>query len=59
MDSTWESAPDPSGAAARPAVAMPGTGLPHDKPLYEVDVHRSGPIADHNAHLPVLRDAAY
>ncbi|MFE9481318.1 hypothetical protein ACFYNM_22270 [Streptomyces spororaveus] len=32
--------------------------LPHDKPLYEVDVDLSGPIADYEAHVSVIRDAA-
>ncbi|MEU9087956.1 hypothetical protein [Streptomyces sp. NPDC048357] len=34
------------------------TTLPHDKPLYEADVDLSGPIADYDAHLSVIRDAA-
>ncbi|WP_030722975.1 hypothetical protein [Streptomyces sp. NRRL F-2580] len=34
------------------------TTLPSDKPLYEADVDLSGPIADHDAHLSVIRDAA-
>ncbi|MFE3557841.1 hypothetical protein ACFXKW_23670 [Streptomyces sp. NPDC059193] len=32
--------------------------LSKDKPLYEADVDLSGPIADHDAHLSVIRDAA-
>lgn len=34
------------------------TALPHDEPLYEADVDLSGPIADYDAHLSVIRDAA-
>ncbi|WP_063781730.1 hypothetical protein [Streptomyces sp. XY413] len=34
------------------------TALPADKPLYEVDIDLSGPIADYEAHLSVIRDAA-
>ncbi|UUU45160.1 hypothetical protein [Streptomyces sp. NBC_00162] len=34
------------------------TTLPKDKPLYEADVDVSGPIADYDAHLSVIRDAA-
>ncbi|MFI8266641.1 hypothetical protein [Streptomyces sp. NPDC085665] len=34
------------------------TTLPHDKPLYEADIDLSGPIADYDAHLSVIRDAA-
>ncbi|MFF4429720.1 hypothetical protein ACFYZ4_11190 [Streptomyces sp. NPDC001513] len=34
------------------------TTLPDDKPLYEVDVDLSGPIADYDAHLSVIREAA-
>ncbi|MFB7178459.1 hypothetical protein ACFCYI_12210 [Streptomyces sp. NPDC056257] len=34
------------------------TALPDDKPLYEADVDLSGPIADYDAHLSVIRDAA-
>ncbi|MEU4729583.1 hypothetical protein [Streptomyces sp. NPDC023588] len=32
--------------------------LPKDKPLYEADVDLSGPVADFDAHLSVIRDAA-
>ncbi|WP_141754129.1 hypothetical protein [Streptomyces subrutilus] len=34
------------------------TALPHDEPLYEADVDLSEPIADYDAHLSVIRDAA-
>ncbi|MFF3699173.1 hypothetical protein [Streptomyces sp. NPDC002221] len=34
------------------------TTLPKDKPLYEADLDLSGPIADHEAHVSVIRDAA-
>ncbi|MFD5618515.1 hypothetical protein [Streptomyces yangpuensis] len=34
------------------------TVLPADRPLYEADVDLAGPIADYNAHLSVIRDAA-
>lgn len=34
------------------------TTLPKDKPLYEADIDLSGPIADHDAHLSVIRAAA-
>ncbi|MFG2987470.1 hypothetical protein ACGFYQ_40735 [Streptomyces sp. NPDC048258] len=34
------------------------TTLPEDKPLYEADVDLSGPVADYEAHLSVIRDAA-
>ncbi|MFI7359490.1 hypothetical protein ACIBTP_36845 [Streptomyces avidinii] len=34
------------------------SALPDDKPLYEVDVDLSGPIADYEAHLSVIRDGA-
>ncbi|WP_331761961.1 hypothetical protein [Streptomyces sp. NBC_01546] len=34
------------------------TTLPKDKPLYEADVDLSGPVADYEAHLSVIRDAA-
>ncbi|WP_158734511.1 hypothetical protein [Streptomyces sp. NRRL F-2747] len=34
------------------------TTLPHDKTLYEADIDLSGPIADYEAHLSVVRDAA-
>ncbi|MFF8265334.1 hypothetical protein [Streptomyces virginiae] len=34
------------------------TALLHDEPLYEADVDLSGPIADYDAHLSVIRDAA-
>ncbi len=36
----------------------PATTLPDSKPLYEVDVDLSGPIADYDARLAVIRDAA-
>ncbi|MER6782203.1 MULTISPECIES: hypothetical protein [unclassified Streptomyces] len=32
--------------------------LPADRPLYEADVDLSGPVADYEAHLSVIRDAA-
>ncbi|MFJ3861849.1 hypothetical protein ACIPRL_37250 [Streptomyces sp. NPDC090085] len=32
--------------------------LPADRPLYEADVDLSAPVADHEAHLWVIRDAA-
>ncbi|WP_405453465.1 hypothetical protein [Streptomyces erythrochromogenes] len=32
--------------------------LPADRPLYEADVDLSGPVADYDAHLSVIRDAA-
>ncbi|MFD9519740.1 hypothetical protein [Streptomyces sp. NPDC059979] len=34
------------------------TTLAKDKPLYEADVDLSGPVADCDAHLSVIRDAA-
>ncbi|WP_331718929.1 hypothetical protein OHU23_40725 (plasmid) [Streptomyces virginiae] len=34
------------------------TTLPQDKPLYGADVDLSGPVADFDAHLSVIRDAA-
>ncbi|THA28035.1 hypothetical protein [Streptomyces sp. A1547] len=34
------------------------SALPEDKPLYEVDVDLSGPIADYDAHLSVIRGKA-
>ncbi|WP_331732841.1 hypothetical protein OG592_42535 (plasmid) [Streptomyces avidinii] len=34
------------------------SALPGDKPLYEVDVDLSGPIADYEAHLSVIREKA-
>ncbi|GGY69577.1 hypothetical protein [Streptomyces xanthochromogenes] len=34
------------------------TTLPKDKPLYEAGIDLSGPIADHEAHLSVIRAAA-
>ncbi|MFJ3975933.1 hypothetical protein [Streptomyces sp. NPDC090021] len=34
------------------------TALPADRPLYEADIDLSGPIADYEAHLSVIRDAA-
>ncbi|MEY2227948.1 MULTISPECIES: hypothetical protein [Streptomyces] len=43
------------GAAEYP---LDWTALPADKPLYEVDVDLSGPIADYEAHLSVIREGA-
>ncbi|MFE9929176.1 hypothetical protein [Streptomyces sp. NPDC005533] len=34
------------------------SALPEDNPLYEVDVDLSGPIADYDAHLSVIRGKA-
>ncbi|WP_328741243.1 hypothetical protein OHA91_39560 (plasmid) [Streptomyces erythrochromogenes] len=34
------------------------SALPGDEPLYEADVDLSGPIADYEAHLSVIRDGA-
>ncbi|MGW7438227.1 hypothetical protein [Streptomyces sp. NPDC054849] len=34
------------------------TTLLKDTPLYEADVDLSGPLADYDAHLSVIRDAA-
>ncbi|MFJ9597996.1 hypothetical protein ACIRS3_35280 [Streptomyces virginiae] len=34
------------------------TVLPVDRPLYEADVDLSGPVADYDAHLSVIRDSA-
>ncbi|MFE2330224.1 hypothetical protein ACFXD5_41035 [Streptomyces sp. NPDC059385] len=34
------------------------TALPADQPLYEADVDLSGPIADYEAHVSLIRDAA-
>lgn len=34
------------------------TTLPGDTPLYEADVDLTGPVADYDAHLSVIRDAA-
>ncbi|MFG2340999.1 hypothetical protein [Streptomyces yangpuensis] len=34
------------------------TVLPVDRPLYEAEVDLSGPVADYDAHLSVMRDAA-
>ncbi|MFE3687625.1 hypothetical protein ACFXPM_30950 [Streptomyces sp. NPDC059095] len=34
------------------------TTLPDDQPLYEADIDLSGPIADHKAHVSVVRRAA-
>ncbi|WP_405419244.1 hypothetical protein [Streptomyces erythrochromogenes] len=41
------------GAAEYP---LDWTTLPADQPLYEADVDLSGPIADYEAHLSVIRD---
>ncbi|MFF1777931.1 hypothetical protein [Streptomyces virginiae] len=43
------------GAAEYP---LDWTTLPDDKPLYEMDVDLSGPIADYEAHRSVIRDGA-
>ncbi|MGY4394720.1 hypothetical protein [Streptomyces virginiae] len=43
------------GAADYP---LDWTTLPDDKPLYEMDVDLSGPIADYEAHRSVIRDGA-
>ncbi|MFF4427496.1 hypothetical protein ACFY04_43515 [Streptomyces sp. NPDC001549] len=43
------------GAAEYP---LDWTTLPHDEPLYEADTDLSGPIADYEAHVSVIRDAA-
>ncbi|MFC9816321.1 hypothetical protein ACFVJM_30160 [Streptomyces virginiae] len=43
------------GAAEYP---IDWTTLPADTPLYEADVDLSGPIADYDAHLSVIRDSA-
>ncbi|MFB7810883.1 hypothetical protein [Streptomyces virginiae] len=43
------------GAAEYP---LDWTTLPADQPLYEADVDLSGPIADYEAHLSVIRDGA-
>ncbi|MFD5489509.1 hypothetical protein ACFWIV_29045 [Streptomyces virginiae] len=43
------------GAAEYP---LDWTTLPADQPLYEADIDLSGPIADYEAHLSVVRDAA-
>ncbi|MGW6843842.1 hypothetical protein [Streptomyces sp. NPDC054958] len=43
------------GAAEYP---LDWAALPDDKPLYEVDVDLSGPIADYEAHRSVIRDGA-
>ncbi|MFI7359920.1 hypothetical protein ACIBTP_39085 [Streptomyces avidinii] len=43
------------GAAEYP---LDRTTLPSDKPLYEADVDLSGPIADYEAHLSVIREKA-
>ncbi|MGW3328709.1 hypothetical protein [Streptomyces virginiae] len=43
------------GAAEYP---LDWTTLPDDKPLYEMDVDLSGPIADYEAHLSVIREGA-
>ncbi|MFJ9944977.1 hypothetical protein [Streptomyces erythrochromogenes] len=32
--------------------------MPADRPLYEADIDLAGPIADYEAHLSVIRDAA-
>ncbi|KOU65095.1 hypothetical protein ADK90_28095 [Streptomyces sp. XY413] len=43
------------GAADYP---LDWTALPGDQPLYEADVDLSGPIADYQAHVSVIRDSA-
>ncbi|WP_420082835.1 hypothetical protein ACN6AT_37580 (plasmid) [Streptomyces sp. JL4002] len=43
------------GAAEYP---LDWTTLPTDQPLYEADVDLSGPIADYEAHLSVIRGGA-
>ncbi|WP_158754817.1 hypothetical protein [Streptomyces sp. NRRL F-2580] len=43
------------GAAEYP---LDWTSLAHDEPLYEAEVDLSGPIADYEAHLSVIRDTA-
>ncbi|MFE5621084.1 hypothetical protein ACFQ8S_03360 [Streptomyces virginiae] len=43
------------GAAEYP---LDWAALPADEPLYEADVDLSGPIADYEAHLSVVRDGA-
>ncbi|MDX3539652.1 hypothetical protein PV721_36080, partial [Streptomyces sp. MB09-01] len=43
------------GAAEYP---LDWSALPGDEPLYEADVDLSGPIADYEAHLSVIRDGA-
>ncbi|WP_405419239.1 hypothetical protein [Streptomyces erythrochromogenes] len=43
------------GAAEYP---VDWTTLPDDQPLWEADVDLSGPIADYEAHVSVIRDAA-
>ncbi|MFE2163915.1 hypothetical protein ACFXB3_02350 [Streptomyces sp. NPDC059447] len=43
------------GAAEYP---LDWTALPGDQPLYEADVDLSGPIADYEAHVSLIRDAA-
>ncbi|MEV7445690.1 hypothetical protein AB0O22_31910 [Streptomyces sp. NPDC091204] len=43
------------GAAEYP---LDWTALPGDQPLYEADVDLSGPIADYEAHVSVIRDGA-
>ncbi|MCI4078800.1 hypothetical protein MRQ86_00200 [Streptomyces sp. MMS21 TC-5] len=43
------------GAAEYP---LDWASLPADGPLYEADVDLSGPIADYEAHLSVIRDGA-
>ncbi|MFD9080576.1 hypothetical protein [Streptomyces erythrochromogenes] len=43
------------GAAEYP---LDWTALPDDKPLYEAGVDLSGPIADYEAHVSVIRDLA-
>ncbi|MFB7747327.1 hypothetical protein [Streptomyces sp. NPDC056132] len=39
-------------------VPLDWTTLPDDQPLYEADIDLSGPIADHKAHVAVVRRAA-
>ncbi|MET9568543.1 hypothetical protein ABZY34_05265 [Streptomyces virginiae] len=43
------------GAAEYP---LDWSSIPGDRPLYEADVDLSGPIADYEAHLSVIRDGA-
>ncbi|MER7735500.1 hypothetical protein ABTX80_31880 [Streptomyces erythrochromogenes] len=43
------------GAAEYP---LDRAALDDDRPLYEADVDLSGPIADHEAHVSVIRDLA-
>ncbi|MFE7098105.1 hypothetical protein [Streptomyces erythrochromogenes] len=43
------------GAAEYP---LDWAALPGDRPLYEADVDLSGPVADYEAHVSVIRDMA-